>query len=792
MNIDSEQLLSDYKLACISREASLRGRSEVIGSGRAKFGIFGDGKEIAQLAMARFFKPGDFRSGYYRDQTFMMSIGALTVRQHFAALYAHTDPQHEPSSSGRQMNGHFSTMSVNPDGQWRALTEQYNSSADVSPTASQMPRLLGLAQASKIYRHQAELAQHTLFSRGGDEVAFGTIGDASTSEGMFWETLNAAAVMQVPMLVSVWDDGYGISVSKRYQTVKSSISEALSGFAGEVGEGIKIYRVKGWDYFELLKTYEEAVQVCREHHVPVLVHVEEMTQPQGHSTSGSHTRYKSQERLAWEDEYDCIRQLGLALVERGHCDQATLDTIRRDAKNFVEGEQTAAWLAFRESIDQMVDRALTLISALVDKSACRDQLAPQIAQLRKNKAPLKRDAISLARKAIHLTRNEHIEERQTLISWYRETSAEIQAEYSDQLYSEGAQSALKVTAVPPTYDDNNTKADGRIILRDNFQRLFERHPEALTFGEDTGQLGGVNQVMEGMQTRFGELRVSDTGIRECTIMGQGIGLAMRGLRPIAEIQYLDYIYYALQIMRDDLATVRYRTRGKQRAPVIVRTRGHRLEGIWHSGSPMGAIINSVRGIYVCVPRDMTRAAGMYNTLMESDDPALVVECLNGYRSKEPMPTNLGAYTIPLGVIDILRPGKDLTMVSYGSTLKLCQVACERLAAMEIDVELIDVQTLLPFDLDHQISASIKRTNRVIFIDEDVPGGTSAYMLDQVINKQDAFFELDSEPRTLSAQPHLPAYGSDGDYFSKPSIEDIVEAAYQLMHESHPARYPRLI
>ena len=792
MNRDSEQLLNDYKLACISREASLRGRSEVIGSGRAKFGIFGDGKEIAQLAMARFFRPGDFRSGYYRDQTFMMAIGQLTVRQIFAALYAHTDPAHEPSSSGRQMNGHFATMSVNPDGSWRALTEQKNSSADVSPTGSQMPRLLGLAQASKVYRHQPELADHHLFSRGGNEVAFGTIGDASTSEGMFWETMNAAAVMQVPMLMSVWDDGYGISVSKRYQTVKSSISEALSGFAGEAGEGIKIYRVCGWDYFALLETYQEAVQVCREHHIPVLVHVEEVTQPQGHSTSGSHTRYKSQERLAWEEEYDCIRQLGLALIEQGHSDQATLDSIRRDAKSFVESEQSAAWDAFRESIDHLVSQALTLISRLTARSAQGHQLAAQIKRLSAHKAPLKRDAISLARTALHLTRGETSHERTALLGWYRETSAEFKAEYSDQLYSEGPQSALKVPPIPPTYDDANTKADGRIILRDNFQRLFERYPEMLTFGEDTGQLGGVNQVMEGMQARFGELRISDTGIRECTILGQGIGLAMRGLRPIAEIQYLDYIYYALQIMRDDLATVRYRTRGRQRAPVIVRTRGHRLEGIWHSGSPMGAIIHSVRGMYVCVPRDMTRAAGMYNTLMESDDPALVVECLNGYRAKEPMPTNLGDFRVPLGIVEVLRSGADLTMVSYGSTLKLCQVACEKLAAMEIEVELIDVQTLIPFDLDHRISDSIRRTNRVLFVDEDVAGGTTAYMLDQVINKQGAFFDLDSEPMTLSAQPHLPAYGSDGDYFSKPSIEDIVETAYQLMHESHPARYPSLV
>ena len=788
MHLETEQLLNDYRLACVSREASLRGRSEVIGSGRAKFGIFGDGKEVAQLAMASVFQPGDFRSGYYRDQTFMMAIGALTVREHFAALYAHTDPELEPASSGRQMNGHFATRSIDARGEWRALTEQCNSSADVSPTGSQMPRLLGLAQASKVYRQLPEISRDERFSRGGDEVAFGTIGDASTSEGMFWETINAAAVMQVPMLVSVWDDGYGISVSKRYQTVKSSVSEALRGFAGDVGEGIKLYRVKGWDYFALRQTYAEAISFCRVHHTPVVVHVEEVTQPQGHSTSGSHTRYKDDARLQWEEEYDCLYRFGLALIERGVCDQETLDSIRLDAKRYVEAEQTAAWEAFRASVDPIIGQAIELIGAL---DLSDSSILTQLQRLQKNKAPFKRDALSLARRALHLTRGSSTSAREALISWYKLVYSEQSAQYNDSLHCEGRGSVFEITPIPPTYDDSPPKADGRVILRDNFQRLFERHPRLLTFGEDTGQLGGVNQVMEGMQARFGEARVSDTGIRECTIIGQGIGLAMRGLRPIAEIQYLDYLYYALQIMRDDLATVSYRTRGAQRAPVIIRTRGHRLEGIWHSGSPMGAIVHSVRGMYVCVPRDMTRAAGMYNTLLEAEEPAIVIECLNGYRTKEPLPNNLGDFRVPLGQAEVLRAGQDITVVSYGSTLKLCQVAAERLAELDIDVELIDVQTLLPFDLSHEIGASIARTHKVLFVDEDVPGGASAYMLDQVMSQEGVFFELDSPPQTLSAQPHLPAYGSDGDYFSKPSIEDIVEAVYRQMYENHPERYPRL-
>ncbi|MCB0761499.1 MAG: transketolase [Flavobacteriales bacterium] len=786
-----EQMLSDYRIACISRETSLLGRKEVL-TGKAKFGIFGDGKEVAQLAMARSFRKGDFRSGYYRDQTFMFALNQLTVKEYFAALYAHTDVEKEPASGGRQMGGHYATRNLDGDGQWKNLTEQYNSSADVSPTASQMPRLLGLAQASAVYRQHGGLGHMTNFSHNGDEVAFGTIGDASTSEGLFWETMNAACVVGVPMVMSVWDDGYGISVPKKYQTVKESISEALSGFQIREGSnGMHILKTKGWDYPHLIATYEKAVAMARKEHVPVMIHVEEMTQPQGHSTSGSHERYKTPERLAWAQEYDCIRQLGKFIQLQGGVEESELEEIQKAARKEVREQQKQAWAEFREDLDKDRLAAAKLLRDLGNDSTDGDNICRMADDLEADKDAIRRDIFSATRTALFMTRGEAGTAREALSQWVADQTAENRARYSDKLYSESSLNVEEIEAVDPEYDHNPEMTDGRLILRDNFDKIFEKYPEVLTFGEDTGHIGGVNQAMEGMQEKFGKLRVSDTGIREATIIGQGIGMAMRGLRPIAEIQYLDYLYYALQIMRDDLATVQYRTRGGQKAPLIIRTRGHRLEGIWHSGSPMAAIIHSVRGMRVCVPRNMTKAAGMYNTLLESDEPALVVECLNGYRKKEPRPNNLGEFKIALGQVEVVQEGTDLTMVSYGSTLAIAETAVNHLADAGISVELIDVQTLLPFDLNHDIVKSLQKTNRLMLVDEDVPGGTTAFMLDHILNEQGGYYHLDSRPVTLTAQPHLPAYGTDGDYFSKPSVEDIVETAYSIMHEANPQQYPAL-
>jgi len=785
------QLLEDYRLVCLSREASLLGRKEVL-TGKAKFGIFGDGKELAQVAMARQFEKGDFRSGYYRDQTFMMAIGELTVQQYFAALYAHPDVEQEPASGGRQMGGHYATRSLDEQGEWKNLMAQYNSSADISPTAGQMPRLLGLAQASKVYRNNPELRHMRQFSNEGNEVAFGTIGDASTSEGMFWETMNAAAVLEVPLVMSVWDDGFGISVPKKYQTVKESISTALRGFEKE-GEsnGIRIFNVKGWQYAELLATYETAVAYAREHHVPVLIHVDEVTQPQGHSTSGSHERYKTKEQLEWTEEYDCLRQFALFIQNTGIASADELDQIRNEAKKQVRNEQKAAWAAFRASVDQDLHTALGLIGRMVDASSGNAEIEAVRSQLAQALEPIRKDIFEAVRKILRITRGTQNTDRKALIDWYNVRLNALNERYSGRLYSHSAKRALNIAPIAPQYDANAELVDGRIVLNRNFEAIFRKYPEVLTFGEDTGKIGGVNQAMEGMQEKFGSLRVSDTGIRECTILGQGIGMAMRGLRPIAEIQYLDYLFYALQIMRDDLASVQYRTYGGQKAPVIIRTRGHRLEGVWHSGSPMGAIIHSVRGMHVCVPRNMVQAAGMYNTLLLSDEPALVIECLNGYRSKEALPTNIGEYRIALGQPEVVREGTDITVVSYGSTFNLCVQAAEELEALGISVELVDVQTLLPFDVDHRISESLAKTNRVLFVDEDVPGGASAFMLDEVINKQGAYALLDSQPRTLAAKPHLPAYGTDGDYFSKPSVGDIVDEVYSIMAESNPSKYPAI-
>lgn len=780
-------MLADYRLACMSREASLLGRKEVLG-GKAKFGIFGDGKELAQIALAKFLRPGDWRSGYYRDQTLMMALDLLSVQQYFAALYADTDLAHEPTSGGRQMGGHFATRFLDEQGQWMSHLDQVNSSADISPTAGQMPRLLGLAQASKLYKQLPEAAAaRPGFTDGGQEIAIGTIGDASTSEGPFWETMNAACVLQVPLLMNVWDDGYGISVPKQFQTTKSSISEALSGFEISDGtNGMLIYKVKGWDYPALVATYEEAIRRCREEQVPVLVHVEEVTQPQGHSTSGSHERYKSPERMAWAKEYDCLAQFGNFLILEGAATEEDLAAIGKEAKKAVRAEQKAAWAAFRQPVEAERDAVLALL----------DQTGPATAPIRAALAgamdPGRSDIHRAAREALYATLREDGPARRALAQWLSAQQAVNRARYSSHLYSDCTDSALQVQPVPPLYPDEPELVDGRVVLQRNFREIFSRYPEVVTFGEDTGKIGGVNQAMEGMQAEFGDIRVSDTGIREATIAGQGIGLAMRGFRPIAEIQYLDYLYYCLQILRDDAATVRYRSAGGQKAPVIVRTRGHRLEGIWHSGSPMGAIINSLRGMHICVPRNMTQAAGMYNTLLAAEEPALVIECLNGYRSKEPLPTNLGDFRVPLGICEVVLPGTDITVVSYGSTLNIAMKAAEVLnSQFDISVELVDAQTLLPFDRTGVCQASVAKTNRLLVVDEDVPGGAAAYLLEAIVSGQSAFAHLDSRPETLTAQPHLPPYGTDGDYFSKPSREDIVERVLGIMNEADPNRFPAL-
>jgi 2-oxoisovalerate dehydrogenase E1 component len=792
-----EEILNDYTIVNLSREASYLGRREVL-TGKAKFGIFGDGKEVAQIAMAKQFKNGDFRSGYYRDQTFMLAIRQLTVQQFFAQLYAHTDLEAEPASVGRQMNGHYATRSLNDDGSWKALTQQKNSSADISPTAGQMPRLLGLAYASKVFRQNEGLTGYDQFSINGNEVAFGTIGDASTSEGLFWETVNAAGVLQVPMALSVWDDGYGISVSKKFQTTKESISQALSGFQKEEEtNGYEIYTAKGWDYAGLCSTYEEAIQKCRDTHTPALIHVEEMTQPQGHSTSGSHERYKSKERLQWAKDFDCIAKFRAWILDyekefgKQLATAEELEEIEKATKKQVRTEQKAAWAAYLEPIKEELNTVVELLEELATSSSNSTFITKIKDELKAALDPIRKDIISAAKKTLRLVRNEQMPAKQKLIDWLNESKIANHDRYSSYLHSHSADNAMSAKAVPAAYADDAPMVDGRILLRDNFETIFNNEPLALTFGEDTGKIGGVNQSMEGMQEQFGEIRVSDTGIREATIIGQGIGMAMRGLRPIAEIQYLDYLLYAIQIMSDDLATVQYRTKGGQKAPLIVRTRGHRLEGIWHSGSPMGMVINALRGVYVCVPRNMTQAAGMYNTLIASDDPALVIEPLNGYRKKEKQPSNLGEFKIPLGVPETVKEGTDVTIVSYGSTFNMCEAVGKQLEEVGISAELIDVQTLLPFDVNHMIVESLKKTNRLVVVDEDVPGGATAYMLDKILTEQGGYFYLDSEPVTVSAKDHRPAYASDGDYFSKPSTEDIFDAVYEVMNEVDPETYPAI-
>jgi len=783
------EVLNDFRIACVSRECSLLGRREVL-TGKAKFGIFGDGKEVPQLAMAKAFKNGDFRSGYYRDQTFMMAIGHLTIQQFFAGLYGHTDIDHDPMSAGRQMGGHFATHSLDENGKWNDLTKQKNSSADISPTAGQMPRLLGLAQASKIYRNVKGLEHKTGFSDNGNEVAWGTIGNASTSEGLFFETINAAGVLQVPVVMSVWDDEYGISVHAKHQTTKENISEILKGFQRDAtSNGYEILTVKGWDYPSLIEVFQKGAAIAREEHVPVLIHVKELTQPQGHSTSGSHERYKNSERLAWEAEFDCIKQMKKWLIENGFSSEDDLNTISNQAKKDVLEGKKAAWNAFVSPIKAEQLELVNLLRTIAKSSknsAFIEQYAGDLAAI---KEPLRKDILSTARKILRkITENK---ERTNLGNWITNVTSKIQPKFSSHLYSESDENVFSVQEVAPKFDENTKEVDARLILRDNFDALFTKYPEVLVFGEDAGNIGDVNQGLEGMQEKHGALRVADVGIREASIIGQGIGMAMRGLRPIAEIQYLDYLLYGIQIMSDDLATLQYRTAGRQKAPLIIRTRGHRLEGIWHAGSPMGMIINALRGIHVLVPRNMTKAAGFYNTLLETDEPALVIECLNGYRLKEKMPLNLGEFKTPIGVVETIKEGKDITIVSYGSTLRLVEQAAKDLMEIGIDVEIIDIQSLLPFDINHDILKSITKTNRLLVIDEDVPGGASAFILQQILEDQKGYFQLDSQPKTLTSQQHRPSYGTDGDYFSKPSAEDIYEKIYAMMNEVNPTFFPSL-
>ncbi|WP_149275728.1 alpha-ketoacid dehydrogenase subunit alpha/beta [Pareuzebyella sediminis] len=784
------QILNDYKIAVLSRTCSLMGRKEVL-TGKAKFGIFGDGKELPQLAMARSFKDGDFRSGYYRDQTFMMALGLLTPKDLFHALYATTDIAMEPMSAGRQMGGHYVTYSLNEDGSWRDLTKQKNSSADISCTAGQMPRLLGLAQASKMYRHLKNI-DSSKFSNNGDEVAWGTIGNASTSEGMFLETINAGGVLQVPMVISIWDDGYGISVPAEYHATKEDISEMLEGFRRtEEKQGYEMIKVKGWDYTALMHAYENASDIAREEHVPVIIHVTELTQPQGHSSSGSHERYKSQERLEWEKNNDCNKRFREWILETGITSEEELKNIEKNISKEVRSAKKEAWseyLTIHKEQKKVLVRLLNEVSAKSPNKNFINKIKNDLIAIEE---PLKKDLAVSSRKALRYLLGEESTAKDALVRWTDDFLNTTQPKYSTNLYSEASNSATNISEIKPIYGQHPEKVDGRIILRDNFDKLFEKYPNALVFGEDTGAIGDVNQGLEGLQKKYGKLRIADTGIRETTIVGQGTGMALRGLRPIAEIQYLDYIYYALATLTDDVACLRYRTFGKQKVPLIIRTRGHRLEGIWHSGSPMGSLIHSLRGMYILSPRNMTQAAGFYNTLLKSDEPAVIIESLNGYRLKEEKPLNLGEFCTPIGRVETLKKGSDITLVSYGSTLRIVLQAAEELKEVGIDAEVVDAQTLLPFDINHDTLESVKKTNRLLVIDEDVPGGCAAYILNEIIEKQGAYKYLDSAPQTLTAKAHRPAYGTDGDYFSKPNLEDIFERVYAILHESNPEEYPEL-
>lgn len=787
-----QEILDDYRLIWKSRYMSYLGRKEVL-TGKAKFGIFGDGKELPQVVMAKYFKNGDFRAGYYRDQTLMLAIGGLKIDEFFAQLYADPNVEHDPSSAGRQMNSHFATRLLNDDGTWKVQTEMKNTAADLSPTAGQMPKLLGLAQASKVYRQSEELGQKTNFTNQGNEVAWGTIGDASTSEGHFWETMNAAGVLQVPLLISVWDDGYGISVSKKYQTVKESISKALRGFKRTKRQpGIEIITAKAWDYTGLIEAYDEAERVARDEHVPVVVHVQEVTQPQGHSTSGSHERYKEADRLEWEEKHCCNRKFREWILAEDIATEEELNKIEEEAKEEVKGKQKKAWKSFQEPILRQKEDLNDRLGRLIESHSEFSTLSKYKDELKRKTRPYRRDIISLARKALRELRGKDSEAIQDFRIWLKDLVDKNRELYDSHLTSETDRSPLLIEESEPTYADDSKKVDGRVVLRDNFDKLFERYPEVMVFGEDAGQLGDVNLGLEGMQEKYGKMRVSDTGIREATILGQGIGLALRGLRPIAEIQYLDYLLYCFQGLSDDLATLRYRTKGGQAAPVIVRTRGHRLEGIWHAGSPMGVILNGLRGVHVCVPSNLTEAAGFYNTLLQGDDPALIIEPLNAYRLKEKMPDNLGDFTVPLGIPKIKHKGEHITVVSYGATLNLVESVLPDLDEAGISVELIDVRTLLPFDRNQMILESLKKTNRILFVDEDVPGGATAYMMQQVIGKQGGFYYLDSEAKCLSSKAHRTAYASDGDYFTKPNADDIFETIYGMISEANISKYPPLI
>ena len=781
-----EEILNDYRVAFTSRECSIIGRREVL-TGKASFGIFGDGKELPQIAMAKFFKKGDFRSGYYRDQTFMFSLDEVTPQQFFAGLYAHTDLKHDPMSAGRQMGSSFSTHSLDENYDWKDLTKQFNSSADLSPTGSQMPRLLGLAQASKIYK-KLKVTGSEKFTDNGNEIAWGTIGDASTSEGHFFESINAAGVMQIPMIVSVWDDNYGISVPSEYQTTKGDISEVLKGFKKEKNSnGFEIFKVKGWDYVELMKTYEKAEQICRTEHVPVIVHVNELTQPLGHSTSGSHERYKSEERLKWEKDYDCIKKMRQWILDNNIISSKDLDKIEDDAKKFILESKLSAK---RESLKETTNNINKLNSLFVnDIKSNNSGIQKILNDLNSIKEPNKRDLFTSTNAILRELMLEKNPKVNILRDWLSKLRVKTQYDYSSHLYSESAYNPSKTPLIKAKYDNNADSVDGRIILRENFKKILEKNDNVIIFVEDAGKIGVLNQGLEGLQEIFGETRVFDTGIREATIIGQGIGLALRGLRPIAEIQYLDYLLYSIQLLSDDLATLHYRTRGKQNAPLIVRTRGHRLEGIWHAGSPMGGMINLLRGIFLLVPRNMTIAAGFYNALLKGDQPAIVVECLNGYRTKEQMPTNIGDYTVQIGKVDKIKSGEDITVISYGSTLKIVEKASEELLKFNISCEVIDCQSLIPFDIEKEITESVKKTNRVLIIDEDFSGGASAYILDNLINNQNIYDYLDSKPHTMSAKDHRTAYGTDGDYFSKPSVDDVFDRIYSIMNELNPGKFP---
>jgi pyruvate/2-oxoglutarate/acetoin dehydrogenase E1 component/TPP-dependent pyruvate/acetoin dehydrogenase alpha subunit len=781
-------VVNDYKIAFESRQASLLGRKEVL-TGKAKFGIFGDGKELPQIAMAKAFKNGDWRSGYYRDQTFAFAAGICTIKEFFAQLYANPSLEADPASAGRQMNCHFASRSINEDGSWKDLTDMKNCSSDIAPTGGQMARLVGLAYASKLYRQNPELEYLKNFSVKGNEVAFGTIGNASTSEGVFFEAINAAGVLQVPMAMSVWDDGYGISVPAKYQTTKEDISEILKGFQrDENSAGYEIFKVRGWDYPALCETYQRAIDVCRDEHVPVLIHVTEVTQPQGHSTSGSHERYKDKARLEWEKEYDCIVQMRKWMLESAIISEEEILELEAKAKTLIRETQREAWNEFLASIKTEKDEVIALINSMANGDPTLLRITSLLAG---TPDAQRREVISSARKALRLTVRDTSSARSSLLNWYNEQIGLNEDRYNSKLFTDGAESPFLVNELKPAYHEDSKMVDGRELLNACFDSNFARDQRLVAFGEDLGAIGDVNQGFAGLQAKYGDLRITDTGIREMTIVGQGIGLALRGLRPIAEIQYLDYLLFALNVLSDDLASLSYRTKAGQKAPVIIRTRGHRLEGVWHSGSPIGMILGSLRGMHICVPRNMTQAAGMYNTLFRSDEPALVIECLNGYRLKEKLPENIGEYTVPFGKAEIIKEGTDITVVSYGSTLRIVEEAAQELAQFGISIEIVDPQTLLPFDTEQICARSLAKTNKLLVVDEDVPGGGTAFLLQQILEEQKGYYHLDGQPKTLSAKAHRPPYGSDGDYFSKPSVDDVIEAVYSMMNESNPGKYPAI-